>query len=73
MHAVNYVRLCFWHCLWLFCSYIKYLRNHCTDLQHIHTKSCLVPYSDKLKVKVNFGGVRAVYIWSFLKNKDTAW
>jgi len=30
-HAVNCVSFCFWRCLWLFCMYMKYLRNRWTD------------------------------------------
>jgi len=35
-HAVNCVRFCFWHSLWLFCLCVKYLGYRWTDLRQIH-------------------------------------
>jgi len=43
------------------CLYMKYLANRWTDLHQIHM-ACLAD-RPRLKVKIDFGGLRAVYVW----------
>ena len=69
-HAVNCVRFCFWHCLWLFCL--------CwTDLHQIHIEEVFgpalgpvwIPRSRSRSPETKngifgpFGGQRVVYVW----------
>ena len=65
-HTVNCVRLCFWRCLWLFCLCIKISReplNGFATNSHGGRIWSFARTSLKIKVKVSFGGLRAVYVW----------
>jgi len=49
-HTVNWVRFCFWHCLWLFCLCIKYILGTTEQICAEFTwKTCLVPHSDRFE------------------------
>jgi len=62
-HAVNCVRFCFWRCLWLFLC-MKYLGNRWTDfVPNSQGKRARSLVRSSLKVKVNFGSLRAAYVW----------
>jgi len=43
LHAANCVRFGFWHCMWLFCLCMKYLRNRWMDLRQIHSEDVFGP------------------------------
>jgi len=69
-HAVNCVRFCFWHCLWLFCLCMKYLWNRWTDLRQIHMKDVFGPslggpWGSRSKVKVTRDKTE---FWSFRRS-----
>jgi len=63
-HAVNCITFCFWRCLWLFLFVYEIspelLNGFAPNSQGRRVWSLA---GTSLKVKVNFGGLHAVYVW----------